>query len=66
MKHIFHAEEQLYTFKEAMNYLRVSRATLWRLLKKGTLEGGKVGYTWRFTKAQLQKVVQKLEKEAEA
>ncbi len=32
------------TFREAMNYLRVSRATLYRR----QLTGQKVGSTWRF------------------
>jgi excisionase family DNA binding protein len=46
-------DEPLYTRKEAQKYLRVSRSTLNRLLKEGTLRGFKVGTQWRFTKEQL-------------
>jgi excisionase family DNA binding protein len=44
----------LLTFKEAMNYLRVSRSTLYRLMWSGQLTGHKVGSTWRFYQAELQ------------
>ena len=40
--------EQLYTLKEAMQYLRVSRSTVYRLMEHATLKGYKVGKTWRF------------------
>lgn len=38
----------LLTFKEAMDFLRVSRSTLYRLMWSGQLRGHKVGSTWRF------------------
>ena len=38
----------LLTFKEAMDFLRVSRSTIYRLLKKGQLPGFKIGSDWRF------------------
>lgn len=41
-------DDVLLTFKEAMNYLRVSRSTLYRLMWSGQLTGHKVGSTWRF------------------
>lgn len=41
-------DSPLVTFKEAMNYLRVSRSTLYRLMGLGQLTGHKVGGTWRF------------------
>lgn len=41
-------DNPLLTFKEAMNYLRVSRSTLYRLMWSGQLTGHKVGSTWRF------------------
>jgi len=47
---------QLLTFDEACTYLKVSRSTVYRLLKGGNLKGYKVGETgthWRFTRAQL-------------
>lgn len=50
-------EETLLTFKEAMNFLRVSRSTLYRLMWSGQLCGHKVGSTWRFYKQDLRSVV---------
>ena len=46
---------QLLTFDEACTYLKVSRSTVYRLLKGGNLKGYKVGdgAHWRFTRAQL-------------
>jgi len=41
-------EPTLLTFKEAMEYLRVSRSTLYRLMWAGQVRGHKVGSTWRF------------------
>jgi excisionase family DNA binding protein len=38
----------LLTFKEAMEFLRVSRSTIYRLMWAGQLRGYKVGNTWRF------------------
>jgi excisionase family DNA binding protein len=48
------APDILLTFKEAMNYLRVSRSTLYRLMWAGQLTGHKVGSTWRFYRSDLQ------------
>jgi len=53
----FAQEETLLTFKEAMNFLRVSRSTLYRLMWSGQLHGHKVGSTWRFYKQDLRSVV---------
>jgi excisionase family DNA binding protein len=49
-----HMLPELLTFKEAMDYLRVSRSTLYRLMWLGQLTGHKVGSTWRFYRADLQ------------
>jgi excisionase family DNA binding protein len=38
----------LLTFKEAQDYLRVCRSTLYRLMEKEKLAGYKVGNSWRF------------------
>lgn len=43
----------LLTFQEAAQILRVSRATLYRLLGSGQLVGHKVGRNWRFYKADI-------------
>jgi excisionase family DNA binding protein len=50
-------EDILLTFKEAMNYLRVSRSTLYRLMWSGQLTGHKVGSTWRFYREDLHSCV---------
>lgn len=50
-------EDILLTFKEAMNYLRVSRSTLYRLMWTGQLTGHKVGSTWRFYREDLRACV---------
>ncbi len=48
-----HSETVLLTFKEAMDFLRVSRSTIYRLMWSGQLRGHKVGSTWRFYEADL-------------
>jgi len=50
-------QDVLLTFKEAEGFLRVSRATLYRLLWSGRLTGHKVGKGWRFYKADLRTFV---------
>ena len=47
----------LLTFQEAAQILRVSRATLYRLLGSGQLIGHKVGRGWRFYKADIHSFV---------
>lgn len=47
----------LLTFKEAMDFLRVSRSTIYRLMWTGELRGHKVGGTWRFYEADLCAVI---------
>jgi excisionase family DNA binding protein len=42
------SEPALLTFKEAMEFLRVSRSTLYRLMWAGQVRGHKVGSAWRF------------------
>jgi len=50
-------DDVLLTFKEAEEYLRVSRAAGYRLLWSGQLAGRKVGKGWRFFKADLRRLV---------
>lgn len=50
-------EDVLLTFREAEDFLRVSRATIYRLLRAGKLVGHKVGSGWRFYKADLRRLV---------
>jgi excisionase family DNA binding protein len=46
-------DTMLLTFKEAMDFLRVSRSTIYRLMWSGQLRGHKVGSTWRFYESDL-------------
>lgn len=52
--------EGILTFKEAMNYLRVSRSTLYRLMWTGKLTGHKVISTWRFYRDDLDAILQEI------
>lgn len=50
-------DDTLLTFREVEDFLRVSRATVYRLLWSGQLIGHKVGKGWRFYRADLRKFV---------
>ena len=49
----FGDQDILLTFQEAAELLRVSRATMYRLINSGQLTGHKVGRGWRFYKADI-------------
>ncbi len=51
------SQHTLLHFKEAQDYLRVSRSTLYRLIWSGQLRGYKVGDLWRFYQDDLDKCV---------
>ncbi len=53
----FGEHDVLLTFQEAAELLRVSRATMYRLLDSGQLVGHKVGRAWRFYKTDLHQFV---------
>lgn len=46
-------EEILLTTQEAMRFLRVSQATIYRMIKRGDLKAHKVGKKWIFFKGDL-------------
>jgi excisionase family DNA binding protein len=50
-------DEELFTFREAMSYLRVSRSKLYDLMLSGQLTGYKVGSMWRFYRTDLRACV---------
>ncbi|MCL4509151.1 MAG: helix-turn-helix domain-containing protein [Chloroflexi bacterium] len=50
-------QDVLLTLKEAEQYLRVSRATIYRLVYSGQLVGHKVGRRWRFYKTDVRKLL---------
>jgi excisionase family DNA binding protein len=56
MQYTIRDDDKLLTLNEAMEYLRVSRSTLYRLLESGELVGHKVGHTWRFRLQDLRKL----------
>jgi excisionase family DNA binding protein len=49
----FGERDVLLTFQEAAQLLRVSRATMYRLLTSGQLVGHRVGRAWRFYKTDI-------------
>ena len=53
--------ETLMDFKEAKGYLKVSRATLYRLLQAGQVPASKVGGQWRFRTERLNSWLEELE-----
>lgn len=50
-------DEQLYTRKEACEYLKASRSTVMRMIASGELQAYKVGSTLRFYGRDLKSVV---------
>lgn len=56
LPHTVSPEDDWLDFKGAMDYLRTSRSTIYRLMWSGQLTGKKVGLgigTWRFSRAAL-------------
>lgn len=47
------SEDVLLTFNEAAAYLKISRATLYRLKDAGKLSGQRVGARWRFWQSEV-------------
>jgi len=44
---------ELMTVEEVASYLRVTKKTIYRLLKRGSISATKVGHQWRFDKASI-------------
>ena len=55
--------DPLLTFKEAADYLRVSRSTLTRLIEEEKIDGYKVRSTWRFFRSDLNRALKRQKKE---
>ncbi|MBI3978995.1 MAG: helix-turn-helix domain-containing protein [Chloroflexi bacterium] len=51
-------DEILFDLSETMDYLRVSRSTIYRLMKAGHLIGHKVGRKWVFYKRDVRALVE--------
>ena len=50
--------EQLLTTKETCAFLKISRLTLYRMLKAKKIAGCKVGRSWRFEKSVLEQWIE--------
>ena len=48
---------EIMTIEDVAKYLRVSERTVYDWAQKGILPGGKIGTTWRFKSADIQKWV---------
>lgn len=61
-----HPDQQLYTVKEAMLILRLSRSVIYELLRSGRLRSVKEGSSRRISAAAIADYVALLEREAES
>ena len=50
-------EKEVLTSKETIEYLRISRKTLTKLLAEGKIKGNKIGRNYRFLKSDLDKMI---------
>ena len=50
---------ELMTLEEVATYLRVTKKTIYRLLKRGSIPASKVGHQWRFNKALIDEWLQR-------
>lgn len=51
-------EKEILTTKEAMDYFRVTKVTLLKMIHEGKIRAFKVGNAYRFKKAQLEEDLQ--------
>ena len=51
--------ENLLGLEEAIEYLQISRPTLYRWLKDGSIQGYRAGRQWRFRRADLDRFVRR-------
>lgn len=49
---------ELMTLEEVSGYLRVTKKTIYRLLRRGSIPAAKVGHQWRFNKASIDEWLQ--------
>jgi excisionase family DNA binding protein len=50
--------QRLFTMSEAMEFLRVSRSTIYRWILRGYLRGQKAGRDWRFYREDVQALLE--------
>jgi excisionase family DNA binding protein len=56
--------EKLYTVKEVLDMLRISRATLYRHIDAGLIKPSKFGGKVLFTEKELERVIKHMEKKS--
>lgn len=49
--------DSLLTLKEAMDFLKISRSTLYKLMENGDIKGIKIGRVWRFQKKDIENFI---------
>ncbi|SMO61070.1 transcriptional regulator, AlpA family [Balnearium lithotrophicum] len=55
-------EKKLLTVKEACEYLSISKATLYKLIKEGKIKPVKIGKSTRFDRQDLDRLVEELKR----
>jgi len=45
--------QRLMTIKEAANYLRLSKVTVYKMTRQGKIPASKIGRQWRYNKAEI-------------
>lgn len=53
--------QEILTFKETKQYLKVSSSTLYRLVQGKKIPASKIGHIWRFKKDRVDKWLEKQE-----
>lgn len=49
--------DSLFTLKEVLELLKVSRSTLYKFMEKGEIKGIKIGKVWRFRKEDIESFI---------
>ena len=51
------AQDEIMTVDDVAAYLKLSKITVYKLSQKGELPGFRIGNSWRFRKAEIEKMV---------
>ncbi len=52
------ADDDILTIKEVAEYLKLTERTLYRLVQEGQVPGFKVGNSWRFKRADIERWIE--------
>jgi len=50
-------DKEVLTSKEASEYLRITRPTLFKLIQEGKIKAQKIGHNYRFLKSELESYI---------